>query len=408
MRILALSSWWPEPSDNGSRLRIMYLLRALATEHDVHLVALCQQSSATVQREQIDSICASARAVPHTPRPLRQTDVLASLWHDQPASVRAAWNINFAATVQERAAAIQPDLVIAFQLAVAPYARCIPHVTRVLEEVEVTRILDQYRYERNPRQRMRSWLTWYKHRTYLADLLQDFDACTVVSQQEHSAVRAIAPQSMVMAIIPNGADVQKCAGDWGDPEPDTLIYPGSISYDANYDAMAYFLASSFPAIKAARPQVRLRITGTLDPASTMALPHPNGLELTGYVPDIRPVVARAWTEIVPLRKGGGTRLKVLEALALGTPVVSTAKGVEGLNLQHGQHVLLADTPDDFTATVLLLLSQPSLRARLSAAGKQIVRDQYDWRVFGQDLLDLLETITRPKQTSVYFERVVGG
>jgi glycosyltransferase involved in cell wall biosynthesis len=96
--------------------------------------------------------------------------------------------------------------------------------------------------------------------------------------------------------------------------------------------------------------------------------------------------------VVPLRKGGGTRLKVLEALALGTPVVSTSKGIEGLELEDGRHVLVADSAADFAAATERLLGQPALRARLSAAGREAVRERYDWRTIGGRLNDLvLET-----------------
>ena len=100
-------------------------------------------------------------------------------------------------------------------------------------------------------------------------------------------------------------------------------------------------------------------------------------------------MARAWAEVVPLRKGGGTRLKVLEALALGTPIVSTSKGVEGLALENNRHVLVADTPAEFAAATARLLSQPALRAKLAEAGRRVARERFDWQASGQRLDDLV-------------------
>lgn len=403
MRILALSSWWPEPADNGARLRISHLLRALAHQHEVHLIAFAQGAVSETDRVRMEEVCASARAVPMATWTPRRVDVVASLWHAEPASVRATWNPAFDTLVRKCAAGVKPDLVIAFQLGVAPYARSVAGIPRILEEVEVTRFLDHYLGEHDPRRRLRAWLTWYKQRNYVARLLRDFDACSVVSAREQACLHTFAPDAIPVAIIPNGADVAGCAQNWDDPEPDTLIYPGALSYDANMDAMVHFLSTIFPSIKAARPHVRLRITGKADPAQRAALPLVDGVELTGYVPDVRPVVARSWVEVVPLRTGGGSRLKVLEALALGTPIVSTPKGIEGLDLVHNQHVLVADSPVDFAAATLAILQQPDLRKKLTTAGHQIVRERYDWSVIGQQLLDVVVKTVAKKgnQTHAY-------
>ncbi|HLF25340.1 MAG TPA: glycosyltransferase family 4 protein [Anaerolineae bacterium] len=394
MRILALSTWWPEPADNGSRIRIAQLLRALACEHEVHLVALAQESVQPEQRARLEQVCASAHAVPQRAWTLRRRDVLASLWRPEPASVRAKWNPAFADRVRERVAALHPELVIAFQIDVAPYARDIADAPRVLEELEAAYLLEQSIAERHPRRRLRAWFTWIKHRAYVSNLLRDFDACTVVSKREQAHIQNLAPRDTPVIVIPNGADVAGCAGTWGDPEPDTLLYAGALSFEANRDAVAYFLSASFPRIRSQRPNARLRVTGKVDAAQRAALPSLDGVEFTGYLPDVRPAIAQAWAEVVPLRKGGGTRLKVLEALALGTPVVSTSKGIEGLDLEHDRHVLVADGGDDFAAATIRLLAQPNLRARLSTAGQQRVRECYDWRVIGQHLNSLVRDLVK--------------
>jgi glycosyltransferase involved in cell wall biosynthesis len=406
MRILCLSAWWPEPADNGSRLRIAHLLRALAQEHEVHLVALSQEPTHGLEHSNTDAQCASVHVVFQRDRPLRQVDRIASLWRSKPASVRVSWNSVFAAHVQERAQTTRPDIVVAFQLGVAPYVCRIPQIPRVLEELEVAYLLEQYTRQPQDLRRLRAWLTWTKHRRYVSRLLRNFDVCTVASVREQQLAQSLVSQPINLVVVPNGTDVAECSGPWSQPEPDTLIYPGALSYDANFDAMAYFVGSIFPQIKATRPNVRLRITGKVDPNRRAALPSIDGVEFTGYVPDVRPVIARSWCEVVPLRIGGGTRLKVLEALALGTPVVSTTKGIEGLDLDPDQHVLVADTPGEFAAATVRLLGDASLRARLAAAGRQVVATHYDWRAIGRRLNDLIdETVTRtPRAGHLHTQR----
>jgi glycosyltransferase involved in cell wall biosynthesis len=127
------------------------------------------------------------------------------------------------------------------------------------------------------------------------------------------------------------------------------------------------------------------------------LPDNDGVVFTGYLDDIRPRVARSWGSIVPLRVGGGTRLKILEALALGTPVVATSKGAEGLDLAPGQDILIADKPADFAAAVLRLLQEAQLRKTLSHNGLRVVKAKYDWQIIGQQFNDFIETVV--SQTS---------
>ena len=141
MRILALSSWWPEPADNGARLRISNLLRALAREHEVHLLALAQEPVTAAQRARLAEICASVAAVQQKRWTPSRGALLASLWRREPQSVRATYQAEFATLTQQRAAAIRPDLVIAFHLAAAPYALLIPGTPRLFEEVEALEAL---------------------------------------------------------------------------------------------------------------------------------------------------------------------------------------------------------------------------------------------------------------------------
>ena len=129
------------------------------------------------------------------------------------------------------------------------------------------------------------------------------------------------------------------------------------------------------------------------------MPLGNGAELTGYLNDIRPAVAQSWACVVPLRVGGGTRLKILEAMALGTPVVSTSKGAEGLAVTHGENILIADDPGDFAQAVVCLLGDESLRAKLSANGRRLVEERYSWKTCAHRLEQLLYQVIEQRRNS---------
>jgi glycosyltransferase involved in cell wall biosynthesis len=197
-------------------------------------------------------------------------------------------------------------------------------------------------------------------------------------------------------VVPNGIDLDFYAGNFGTPESGSLIFPGALTYQANFDAMDFFLRQVFPSVKAKCPGVTLRITGRTDGVSVDRLPLSEGVTLTGYLDDVRPCVARSWACVVPLHVGGGTRLKILEAMALGTPVVSTSKGAEGLEVTHGEDILIADTPTEFADALLRLLDDRALRARLATNGRKLVESQYGWEGIGEKLDQLLREVVKEK------------
>lgn len=153
--------------------------------------------------------------------------------------------------------------------------------------------------------------------------------------------------------------------------------------------MIWFLRDVFPRIRSEVPKVRLTITGD---HADLPLPTGQGVHRTGLVNDVRPLIASSWISIAPIRLGGGTRLKILEAMALRTPVVSTTKGAEGLDLQHDEHLMIADAPEDFARAVIRLATEPRLRERLAQNAYRLLRDRFDWAVVMPRFLDVVERI----------------
>jgi len=210
-------------------------------------------------------------------------------------------------------------------------------------------------------------------------------------------VLSIAPHCQYVVVVPNGVDLDRYKDDSGASEPGTLIFPGALTYSANFDAMAFFLHQIFPLVKARWPEVVLRITGKTNGVPVDRLPLDERVILTGYLDDVRPTVAQSWVCVVPLRVGGGTRLKILEAMALGTPVVSTSKGAEGLEVTQDEDILIADTPAEFADAVLRLLNDRALRARLAANGRRLVESRYGWKVIGEKLDQLLRRVVKERE-----------
>ena len=387
MRILFLSGWYPYPPDNGSKIRILNIIKQLATDHEITLLSLAHRPPTDAEHDAMRAWCHEVRVAPHIAFEPHRLRALLGLISPRPRSFADTYSRPMADLVHAACAARRYDLVIASQIQMAPYALLVDGVPRLLEELELTTLHEQAGQGAWPR-RMRYTLTWVKTARFARELLSEFSACTVVSSRERSLVARIAPDCARLAVVPNGVDLAAYAGDFGAPEPNTLIHTGALSYRANYDAVAYLLREIYPLIRRRAP-VTLRITGATDGLDLDALSPRDGAIFTGYLPDIRPAIARSWVSLVPLRIGGGTRLKILEAMALGTPVVATSKGAEGLDVTDGENILLADTPACFANAVLGLLGDPTLRARLAARGRRLVSECYGWDHIGAGLRDVV-------------------
>jgi glycosyltransferase involved in cell wall biosynthesis len=168
-----------------------------------------------------------------------------------------------------------------------------------------------------------------------------------------------------------------------------LIYNGALTYYPNFDAVKFFMTDIFPLILETKPETKLIVTGKTDGVSIDQIPNKEHIIFTGYVDDIRPVVAKSQICVVPLRQGAGTRLKILEAMALGTAVISTIKGAEGLEVTNNEHIILADSPDDFARAVIQLLNDPNTRKNLEQNANALIKKVYDWKIIENKFSDHL-------------------
>ena len=198
-------------------------------------------------------------------------------------------------------------------------------------------------------------------------------------------------------VVPNGVDCRHNLPGLHSSNDNLLVYNGALTYSANLDAMTYFLSSIFPIVQQQIPDVRLTITGSTAGVDLSSLALTDAVFFSGYVPDVRLPIAQAAVCVVPLRDGGGTRLKILEAMALGTPVVATSKGAEGLDVIDGVHLLIADTPEEFARETIRLLREPKLRSTLAANARRLVVENYDWQQIGDRFVQLIEQTVATKQ-----------
>jgi polysaccharide biosynthesis protein PslH len=394
MRILYLSRWFPYPQDNGSKIRVFNLIKYLAARHSVDLLSFSSKPVDEARIEEMRKYCNWIETTIFKEIPLGKYKNMRNLFSPVPLFLHRTHSMDMQRRVERAVKNQHYDLVIANQMSMVPYTLPLPIRRKVFEEIELTVFYEKYRLETSKLKRWRNRMTWLKATHYIASSLEGFDAGTVVSEIERQRVKQIYRGSSQICLIPNGINFPDEQIDFGPPIPDTLIFSGSLTYDVNFDAIAYFMKEIFPQIKSTRPEVKLMVTGKLDGVKIEDIPNKDWITFTGFLEDVRPAVAKSWASVVPLRKGGGTRLKILEALSLGVPVITTAKGAEGLDLIPQKDLFIADQPESFANTVLQVLDNCELREQSAQAGRRKVMQKYDWKVIGPQFCNLVEGLVK--------------
>ena len=386
-RVLFLSGWFPYPPNNGSKIRIYNLLRGLAQQHEVTLLSFANEPDMDPYAPALRALCHDVHIVPRKPFEPQSLRARLGFLSLTPRSVVDTFSLEMERCIEQTLSTRDYNLVIASEFATASYGRSLRGLPALFEDPELGVLYEQFAHATSAWRRFRYGLTWVKQRHYLARLLRYFRACTVVSEQERRLLSLAVPSYQSIEVIPNCINV----ADYNDvhevAQVNTMIFTGSFRYFANHDAMTWFLREIYPRIQARVPDIHLTVTGD---HANLPLPPAENVTLTGFVDDVRPLVASSWASLAPLRLGGGTRLKILEAMALRTPVVTTSKGAEGLDVQHDKHLLIADTPEAFAEAVIRLLKEPRLRKRLIDDAYQLVSEKYDWAVVMPRFLNLIE------------------
>jgi glycosyltransferase involved in cell wall biosynthesis len=237
--------------------------------------------------------------------------------------------------------------------------------------------------ERRPWIRALLELEWRKLRAREADACRRADLTIAVSADDRRRLERLAP-GIATASIPTGVDTDYFTPMPQLEQPRHLVFSGSMDWHPNEDAVVHFLDAMLPSIRAQVPETTFTVVGR-NPSSRLrdAAARCGGVTVTGTVSDVRPSIAEGAVYVVPLRAGGGTRLKIFEALAMGRPVVSTTVGAEGLGIEPGLHYTRADRPRDFADAAVALLQDPTRRAQLGEAGRRLVETCYSWPTIGR-------------------------
>lgn len=388
MKILAITSKSPYPLHEGRALRTYNLLREAARRHEVHLVSYLQTAEDDGGISHMNSLCPVVHGVPlyrGHPRLGALRDALRELPRGAPLPIVKYDTAAMRRVVAALLAQHRYDLVHLDILHVAALMDQFNGVPTLLNEHNVEAMILGRRADRELRAGARVYLRYQQRK------MQRFEtwACRQASQviavsQADADVLAGWTGRADITVVPNGVDTAFFQPSAEAPRPAELVYVGGFTWFPNEDAVQSFVADTLPLIAAEVPEVRLTVVGkNPDTASVRALQQHPRVRVTGMVDDIRPLVAEAAVYVVPLRIGGGTRLKILDALAMGKAIVSTAIGCEGLEVTPGLDIEVADDPAAFAARVVALLRDPARTRRLGDAGRALVQRRYEWGALGQ-------------------------
>jgi glycosyltransferase involved in cell wall biosynthesis len=375
--ILVVAPWVPAPT-SGFGTRVFQLCVGLARQHSVAVLCHAQagDDDALAQlADRVDAVhtVAADRLPPWRRRLVQSTSLLSP----SPFETRRLVTASFRAALHTLLAEQRFDVVQFESAYLGGLAR--PGLPSVIDEHNIEHELLSRVAAADALSARKVFHRWDAIRTRRLEqrLWRRVPACAVTSEREQAMVSRWAPQTLT-AVVPNGVDA-----DHFRPEPDSavdpsnLVFVGTMHYQPNVDAAIHFIRDVLPLLWRDRPDLVFTAVGHHPPAELARLAGPR-VVITGSVPDVRPYVHRAAVVVVPLRSGSGTRLKILEAMAMGRPVISTRMGMEGLDAQPGRDLLVADGPEQLAALIRRALDDPALRAAVGARGRALVEDRYSW------------------------------
>jgi sugar transferase (PEP-CTERM/EpsH1 system associated) len=382
MRLLFLTPQLPHPPKQGTAIRNWGLIKSLSARHEITLLSFDDTNYVS---DELRAACKKVRTIPLPQRTTlnRLCDLVLS---PLPDLARRLASPQFSSNLQSLIINYKFDALFVEGLELAPYLITNYQLPIALFDAHnAETILQKRAFENDIRNIKRlpaalySFIQTRKLANFEARVCRRVNHVTCVSQEDAEALHALAP-TLNPIIVPNGiflSDYQPSAVSHQPITNYQLLFTGKMDYRPNIDAVVWFAQEIFPKIKNEIPESQFVIVGQKPTQAVKNLESINGIKVTGAVDDIRPHIGGATVYVAPLRMGGGTRFKLLEAMALKKPIVSTPIGAEGFAIQNGREMLLADAADSFAQAVITLLRDESKRRALSEAGYEFVK-RYDW------------------------------
>ena len=400
MRVLWLKTELLHPVDKGGKIRTYQMLKELRREHHITYLTLDDGTAAQDAHMFAREYCHELIGLRHEPRkkfsPGFYADLAMNLASPLPYFMTRYRSSAMERQIAERVANGFFDVVVCdFLMPSINLPRNLQCPT-VLFQHNVESLIWKRHYEVNTNPLKRAYLfgQWLKTRRYEREACRRFDAVVAVSPQDRETMeREYGVEGVVD--VPTGVDTGYFRPTGKPTDPFNLVFTGSMDWLPNEDAIKYFTERVFPIVKRTIPGVTLTVVGRNPNPGLVELSRRDpSIVVTGGVEDVRPYMERAAAYVVPLRIGGGTRLKIYEAMAMEKPIISTTVGAEGLPLRDGCELLLADTPEEFAAKVVRVISNESYAGELGARAAATVREHFGWRPVAESFAEICRHTTQ--------------
>lgn len=397
MRILWVKAGGLLPPDTGGRIRSFNILRQLARHHEVTLFSFHDTKEDAAQRpldQLFHRLVCVPLALPAKRRPAELLNYAAGFFSSEPYNLTKYCRPEVKGQLDDLIRRETYDVVVCdFLMAagVIPWSSRTPKVL-FAHNVEAAIWRHHYRAARNPVWKAIAWREMKRMEAAERKYLTAAHHVFAVSLNDRECFGEFLSPNRI-TVIPTGVDVESFKPYPTEEDPLSLVFTGSMDWLPNEDAVLYLVNQILPLVRQQFPQVSLSIVGRNPSATVRTLAaRDSRLQVTGTVPDIRPFLACGAVVVVPLRIGGGTRLKIFEAMAMEKAIVSTTLGAEGLPVQDGENILLADTPSDFAASVTCLLRDTGLRTRMGMSARRLVEKDFSWEDVARQFASALQAV----------------
>ncbi len=399
MKILFLLFVSPSPFQ-GTGLRHFHLLRCLSKRHNIALISFKDQTEQWDYTSELQKYCSVVRSVPLViPKRLLSSQMIQAIMHAT-KNIFSLQNIYPRAPNLFYSPKIQRELkeLLSAESFDAIYTH--PFMGDYVANVNLPKIIDfidansQYYYQMYKLQGNALIKMYYLFR-YLAvknqekRLYKAFDIRVVISPFDKDILESYLPSSN-FSVIPNGVDINYFTQTDMEENFPSLVFVGNMVNPHNVNAILYFYNEIYSSIQRRIPEAKLYIVGSNPASEVSKLASDESVVVTGYVEDIRPYLAKASVALAPMISGTGVKNKILEAMAMSKPVVSTSMGVRGIDVTPEENIIIADEPTEFADRVVELLSNAKLRERLASEGRRLVEDKYSWERMADMLNELFE------------------
>jgi sugar transferase (PEP-CTERM/EpsH1 system associated) len=387
MRILWLNTPLLLPLDKGGKLRTWHLMRHLAQRNHITCISFAEPAQLAAHREGMKAVCAELVAIERREGtkegPRFYASVARHLLDPVPYAIAQYRSRRYRRAVRDALARGAFDRVVCDFLVPAvnlPERLPCPSVL-FTHNVEAEIWRRHAETESNPLRKRLYRTQWRRMLRFEAKTVARFDRVLAVSDVDRDTLQRLYGDRLTapVSVVPTGVDTAYFTSTPIDAAAaKRVVFTGSMDWLPNADAVQYFCREILPLIRAAEPETTFTIVGRSPTPAVRRLAEDRGVEVTGRVEDVRPYLARSAVYVVPLRIGGGTRLKIFEAMSAGRAVVSTRVGAEGLPVEEGRHLLLADTPQDFARAVTTLLQDAAARDAIARDARALVTERFDW------------------------------